>query len=215
MQTEENPQWVSEVKETDVVSQKSIKGTQTEKNLLTSFAGESQARNRYTYAASIARDEGYMQISAVFTETADQEKEHAKRFFTMLKDCGAAPDLEITWKFPTGTLGTTEENLRHAAAGEKFEFSTMYPGYAEVAEREGFPKVAALWRNVAKAETWHHERYVTLAENVAKGRVFTREKKIKWRCANCGYIHEGTSPPDKCPACDHPKAFFMVHVSEY
>ncbi|MEM2142721.1 MAG: rubrerythrin family protein [Candidatus Thorarchaeota archaeon] len=197
------------------MTQKSIKGTETEKNLLTSFAGESQARNRYTYAASIARDEGYMQIAQVFLETADHEKEHAKRFFTMLRDYGAAPELEVKWTFPTGSLGKTEENLRHAAAGEKYEFSEMYPHFAEVAEKEGFPKIAALWRSVAKSETWHHERYMTLAENVAKNRVFARENKVRWRCMNCGYVHEGTSPPEKCPACDHPKSYFMIHVSEY
>ncbi|NWF96465.1 MAG: rubrerythrin family protein [Candidatus Thorarchaeota archaeon] len=192
-----------------------LRGTQTEKNLLISFAGESQARNRYTYYASIARDEGYIQIMQVFQETADQEKEHAKRFFKMLKEGGATPELEVGYKFPTGPMGTTEENLRAAAAGEKHEFSTMYPGFAAVAEKEGFPKIAALWRMVAKAETWHHERYVMLAENIAKGRVFKRENKVKWRCINCGYVHEGEAPPERCPACDHPKSYFMIHDANY
>ncbi len=193
----------------------SLKGTQTEKNLLISFAGESQARNRYTYYASVARDEGYMQIMSIFQETADQEKEHAKRFFSALVEGGATPALEVAYEFPAGPLGKTAENLRAAAAGEQHEFTKMYPGFADIAEKEGFPKIAALWRNVSKAEMWHYDRYVMLAENVEKGLVFKREKKTQWRCMNCGYIHEGTSPPDRCPACNHPQSYFMVHTATF
>jgi rubrerythrin len=193
-----------------------LKGTQTEKNLLTSFAGESQARNRYTIAAKTAKKEGYPHIAAIFEETAGHELEHAKRFFTTLKEGGATEAIKIEWTFPTsGAYEDTESNLRHAAAGEKFEFSEMYPGYADVAEKEGFKKIAVLWRMIAKAETWHHERYIALAEQINDGTMFKKKEKVKWRCSNCGYIHEGESPPEKCPACQHDKSYFMLHFSEY
>ncbi len=192
-----------------------LKGTQTEKNLLTAFAGESQARNRYTYWASIAKKEGYVQISKVFQETADQEKEHAERFFKLLQEGNAAPEVEIAAAFPTGPMGSTLENLRAAAEGERYEYQEMYPGFAEVAEKEGFKKIAVIFRAVAVAEQWHNERYTILADNVEQGRVFARKNKIKWRCQNCGYIHVGEKPPERCPACDHPKSYFMVHDANF
>ena len=192
-----------------------LEGTKTEINLLTAFAGESQARNRYTFDASIAKKEGYVQVSEVFKETAGHEKEHAERLFKLLKEGGATPELKIEAGFPTGPLGGTEENLRGAAAGEKYEFTEMYPGFAEVAEKEDFSKIATVFRMIAKAETWHHDRFIELADNIAKGRVFKREKKIKWRCQNCGFIHEGEEPPEKCPACDHAKSYFLVHQAVF
>lgn len=190
---------------------KSLKGTQTEKNLLTAFAGESQARNRYTYFASQAKKEGYEQISWIFTDTADNEKEHAKRFFKCLE--GGA--LEITGTFPAGVVGTTLENLKGAAEGENHEWGVMYPDFAKVAEDEGFPHIAAIFRNIAEAEKGHENRYLKLAENIAKGRVFKKEKGIAWRCRNCGYRQEGTEPPEKCPACDHPRAYFEEAAENY
>ncbi len=192
-----------------------LKGTKTEINLLTAFAGESQARNRYTFYASMAKKEGYVQISEVFKETAGHEKEHAERLFKLLKEGGATPELKIEAGFPTGPLGGTEENLRAAAAGEKHEFSDMYPGFAEIAEKEGFSKIATVFRMIAKAEMWHHARFIELANNIDKDRVFKREKNIKWRCQNCGFIHEGEHPPEKCPACDHDKSYFMVHSAVF
>ncbi len=188
-----------------------LKGSRTEKNLLTAFAGESQARNRYTFWASIAKKEGYVQISKIFEETAAQEKEHAKRFFKLLREGNATDEIEIAAAFPAGPMGTTLENLRAAAAGEKYEYEEMYPEFAKIADEEGFSKIATIFRNVAVAEQWHHDRYKILADNVEQGRVFKRDNKIKWRCQNCGYIHVGTEPPEKCPACDHPKSYFMVH----
>jgi rubrerythrin len=187
-------------------------GTQTEKNLLTSFAGESQARNRYQRYAKAAKADGYEYIAQVFEETASQEFEHASRYFKLMVENECAPEAKIEWTFPVAHIGTTEENLRAAAAGEKFEFSSMYPGYADVADQEGFSKIAHVWRMIAKAETWHHERYTELAERVADGSILKKKEKIKWRCANCGYIHEGDHPPEKCPACDHPKGYFFPHV---
>ncbi|TXT54202.1 MAG: Rubrerythrin [Candidatus Thorarchaeota archaeon] len=192
-----------------------LKGTETEKNLLISFAGESQARNRYTYYAKEAKKEGYVQVEKVFLETADQEKEHAKRFFKFLKAGGATPALEVAYEFPTGPLGATEENLRAAAAGENHEYSHMYPGFAEVADKEGFPDIAHTWRMISKAESWHEERFLKLADNIANGTVFKRNEKIKWECQNCGYIHEGTTAPEKCPACDHSKAYFKMHFGNF
>lgn len=193
-----------------------LKGTKTEKNLLTSFAGESQARNRYTMAAGTAKKEGYPHIAAIFEETAGHELEHAKRFFKLLKEGGATEAIKVEWDFPTsGAYETTEENLRHAAAGEKFEFTEMYPGFAKIAEEEGFSKVAHQWRMIAHAESWHHERYLALAEQIKDGTIFKKDGKVFWRCSNCGYIHEGVSPPEKCPACQHDKAYFMLHFSEY
>jgi len=185
---------------------KSIKGTKTEKNLLTAFAGESQARNRYTYFASQARKEGYEQISAIFTETADNEKEHAKRFFKFLE----GGEVEVAAAFPAGVIGKTVDNLKSAAAGENYEQSTMYPDFAKTADEEGFTEIASVFRNVAVAEKQHEKRYLALANNIAKGNVFKREKTVKWRCRNCGYIHEGKEAPEKCPACAHPQAHFEL-----
>jgi len=185
---------------------KSVKGTQTEKNLLTAFAGESQARNRYTFFASKAKKEGYEQIRSIFIETADNEKEHAERLFKFLE----GGDVEITAAYPAGVIGTTTENLKAAAAGENHEWTTMYPEFADVADEEGFTEIACVMRAIAVAEKQHEKRYLALLENIEKGRVFKREKPVKWRCGNCGYIHEGTEPPDKCPACAHEKAYFEL-----
>jgi rubrerythrin len=185
---------------------KSLKGTKTEKNLLTAFAGESQARNRYTYFASKAKKEGYEQISFTFTETADNEKEHAKRFFKFLE----GGEVEVVAAFPAGVIGTTLENLQEAAAGENYEHSKMYPEFAKIADDEGFSEIACVFRNIAAAEKQHEKRYLAFAENIKKGRVFKREKQVKWRCRNCGYIHEGAEVPEKCPACAHPTAHFEL-----
>ena len=185
---------------------KSLKGSQTEKNLITAFAGESQARNRYTYFASKAREEGLVQIATIFEETANQEKEHAKRFFKFLE----GGDLEITETFPAGKIGTTLENLRAAAAGEEHEWTEMYPGFAKVAREEGFIAVAAAFEAISVAEKQHGKRYTDLADNLEAGRVFKRNGKVVWRCRNCGYLHEGEEAPDMCPACLHPKAHFEL-----
>lgn len=185
---------------------KSIKGTKTERNLLTSFAGESQARNRYTYFASQAKKEGFEQISAVFAETADQEKEHAKRFFSFLE----GGEVEIQWKFPAGVVGTTAENLKEAAGGEHFEWTQMYPNYSKVAREEGFEAVALLFEKVMVAEKQHEKRYRDLLKNVEENRVFKRSESVVWRCRNCGYLHEGKEAPAQCPACLHPQAYFEL-----
>ena len=185
---------------------KSLKGTRTEKNLLTAFAGESQARNRYTYFASQARKEGYEQIAAIFEETANQEKEHAKRLFSFLE----GGEVKIEASFPAGVVGSTKENLLAAAAGELYEHSQMYPEFARIAEEEGFPEIATVFKNIAVAEKYHEKRYRDFAANIEAGRVFQREATVTWRCRNCGYIHEGPSAPDKCPACAHPKAYFEL-----
>jgi len=184
----------------------SLKGTQTEKNLLTAFAGESQARNRYTYFASAAKKEGFVQISDIFTETADQEKEHAKRFFKFLE----GGEVEITGAFPAGSIGTTLENLKSAAEGEKFEWSTMYPEFAATARQEGFDAIALVFEMISVAEKQHEKRYAALAANIEKGAVFRKESPTKWRCRNCGYVHEGEEALDMCPACAHPKAHFEL-----
>ena len=184
----------------------SLKGTKTEKNLLTAFAGESQARNRYTYFASAAKKEGYVQISDIFSETADQEKEHAKRFFKFLE----GGEAEISAAFPAGVIGSTLENLKAAAAGEEYEWTKMYPGFAEIAREEGFDAIAMVFEMISVAEKQHEKRYRDLAANVETGRVFKKDKKIKWRCRNCGYVHEGDTAVDLCPACDHPQAHFEV-----
>ncbi len=185
---------------------KSIKGTRTEKNILAAFAGESQARNRYTYFASKAKKEGYVQISAIFQETADQEKEHAKRLFKFLE----GGEVEVTGSFPAGTIGTTEENLLASAGGEHYEHTEMYPSFAKIAREEGFEEIAVIFEAIAVAEKQHEARYRALAENIRAGRVFKRDEPVKWRCLNCGYIHEGTEAPERCPACDHPKAHFEL-----
>ena len=183
-----------------------IKGTQTEKNLLTAFAGESQARNRYTYYAGQARKEGFVQISDIFAETADQEKEHAKRLFKFLE----GGDVEILAAFPAGTIGTTAENLTAAAGGENHEWTEMYPQFAEVAREEGLDHIARVFEAIAVAEKQHEKRYLGLLENIKNGKVFKKDQKVVWRCRNCGYLHESDSAPDACPACAHPKAHFEV-----
>ena len=183
-----------------------LRGTQTEKNLLTAFAGESQARNRYTYYASKAKKEGYAQISDIFAETADQEKEHAKRLFKLLE----GGEVEISGAFPAGTIDPTVENLKAAAAGENYEHTEMYPGFAKVAEEEGFSDIAAVFLAIAVAEKQHEKRYLDLAANIDAGRVFNRETPVVWRCRNCGYLHEGNKAPETCPACDHPQAHFEL-----
>ena len=184
----------------------SIKGTQTEKNLLTAFAGESQARNRYTYFASVAKKEGYVQISDIFAETADQEKEHAKRFFKFLE----GGEIEVAAAFPAGTIGTTLENLKAAAAGEEYEWTTMYPGFANVAREEGFEAIALVFEKISIAEKQHDKRYKDLAANIEADTVFKKDQAVSWRCRNCGYLHDGEEAPDMCPACAHPKAHFEV-----
>ena len=190
---------------------KSIKGTKTEQNLLKSFAGESQARGRYVYFASIAKKEGYEQISAIFSETAEQEKEHAKRFFKFFE----GGMVEITASFPAGILSTTLENLKAAAAGENEEWSELYPEFAKVADEEGFPEIAEAWRRIATVEAGHEARYLKLYERVLNGTVFEDEEEIEWQCRNCGYIHKGKKAPDMCPACQHPKAYFERKKNNY
>ena len=188
-----------------------IKGTKTELNLLKAFAGESQARNRYTFFSSVARDEDFQQISALFTETADNEKEHAKVFFKYLE----GGDTEITATYPAGRIGTTHENLLAAAAGERMEWSVLYPDFADVADAEGFADIATSWREIADVETHHEARYRKLLENIEANRVFTRDKPIKWKCRNCGYVHTGTSAPDICPACKHPQSYYEVLAENF
>ena len=190
---------------------KSLKGTRTEKNLLTAFAGESQARNRYTYFASQARKEGYEQIAAIFAETADQEKEHAKREFKFLE----GGEVEIAAAFPAGVIGSTLENLKAAAAGENYEHTQMYPGFAEVADKEGFAEIAEVFRNIAIAEKRHEQRYLALAKNITDGLVFKREKPVSWVCRNCGYVHEGPEAPEVCPACAHPQSYYELEAVNY
>jgi rubrerythrin len=190
---------------------KSIKGTKTEKNLLTAFAGESQARNRYTYFASQAKKEGYEQISGFFTETADNEKEHAKRLFKFLE----GGEAEVCAAFPAGMIGNAADNLRAAAAGENHEHTFMYPEFARIADEEGFPAIAVVLRAIAVAEKRHEERYLGLLENIVKARVFKRESSAEWKCRNCGYVHEGTDAPAKCPACDHPQAYFELYEENW
>lgn len=184
----------------------SIKGTRTEKNLLTSFAGESQARNRYTFFASVAAKEGYKQISLAFEETANQEKEHAKRMFKFLE----GGDVEITATYPAGKIGTTLENLEAAACGENEEWTAAYPEFARIADEEGFPEIAAMYRAISVAEKQHEKRYRAFAENIKNGVVFKRDGKVYWRCLNCGYVYEGDSAPEQCPACAHPQAYFEL-----
>lgn len=190
---------------------KTLKGTRTEKNLLTAFAGESQARNRYTYFGSQARKEGYQQIMGLFLETAGNEKEHAKRLFKFLK----GGEVEIKASFPAGLIGDSKENLKASAAGENYEHTKMYPGFAEVAEEEGFPEIASVFRAIAVAEKQHEKRYLNLLENIEKGRVFRRENVVRWKCMNCGYIHQGTEAPEECPACAHPKEYFELLAENY
>ncbi len=185
---------------------KSIKGTRTEKNLLASFAGESQARTRYTFFASQAKKDGYVQIQRFFEETADNEKEHAKRFFKFLE--GGA--VEITATYPAGIIGTTAENLAAAADGEHEEHTVLYPEAAKIADEEGFPEIASAFRNIAMVEKHHAERYRALLKNITDGKVFKKDSSTKWKCGNCGYIYEGATAPDKCPACLHPQSYFEM-----
>ncbi len=189
----------------------SLKGTQTEKNILTAFAGESQARNKYTYFASQAKKEGYVQISSIFEETANQEKEHAKRLFKMLE----GGDAQIQATFPAGKIGTTFENLQEAAAGENYENTTMYPEFAKVAKEEGFNDIAAIFKNIAIAEKRHEDRYRKLASNIEKGIVFKSDKSVRWVCRNCGFVHEANEAVLKCPACAHPQAHFELEMINY
>ena len=183
-----------------------FKGSKTEKNLLTAFAGESQARNRYTYAAGKARKEGFVQIADIFEETANQEKEHAKRFFKFLE----GGDVEIQAAFPAGVIGSTAENLKGAAGGENHEWTEMYPGFAGTAREEGFDDIAGAFEAIAVAEKQHEKRYLGLLANVDGGTVFKKDEVVTWRCRNCGYLHEGTEAPDVCPACVHPQAHFEL-----
>ncbi|UCD52307.1 MAG: rubrerythrin family protein [Phycisphaerales bacterium] len=189
----------------------SLKGTETEKNLLAAFAGESQARNRYTYYASTAKKEGYVQMAAIFEETANQEKEHAKRLFKFLE----GGEVEIQAAFPAGVIGSTLENLKAAAAGEHYETTEMYPNFAKVAESEGLAEVAAVFKMIAVAEKRHEDRYLALAKNITDGTVFKRPAPVRWVCRNCGYVHEGTEAPKVCAACAHPQAHFELEAANY
>jgi rubrerythrin len=191
--------------------EKSIKGTRTEQNLLKSFAGESQARSRYVFFASVAKKEGYEQISGVFSETAEQEKEHAERFFKFLE----GGMVEITASYPAGVIGNTMENLAAAAAGEYEEWAELYPVFADIAEEEGFKNIAVAWRMIAKVEQEHERRYLKLLENLKEGKVFEKDEEIEWQCRNCGFIHKGKKAPGKCPACEHPQAYFEPMKQNY
>ncbi len=188
-----------------------LKGSQTEKNLLGAFVGESQARNRYNFFASVAKKEGYEQISAIFQETADNEKEHAKMFFKLLE----GGDAEITASFPAGVIGSTAENLKAAADGEHHEWGTLYPTFAETAEKEGFTEIAKTFLQVATVEAHHEERYQTLLSNIKDGIVFSRDAPVKWKCRNCGHIHESANAPDECPVCAHPISYFELWCKNY
>jgi rubrerythrin len=188
-----------------------LKGSKTEKNLLAAFAGESQARNRYTYFASAAKKEGYEQISAIFLETAENEKEHAKLFFNLLK----GGDVEIVAAYPAGVVGNTGENLKAAAAGENLEWTKLYQDFADVAKKEGLNEVYETFTQVAKVEKFHEARYLNLLKSVKEGKVFKKDSSVKWHCRNCGYVFEGKDIPDKCPVCKHPRAYFEVLAENY
>ncbi len=190
---------------------KSIKGSQTEKNLLAAFAGESQARNRYTYFASVAKKEGLEQIASIFIETADNEKEHAQVFFQYLE----GGEVEITAGYPAGTIKDPKSNLEAAANGEKMEWTTIYAGFAKTARAEGFPEIAQSFKQIAEVEQFHEARYRKLIANITNGEVFKRKTPVKWHCRNCGYVHEGTEPPKECPACKHPQAFYELLAENY
>ena len=190
---------------------KSVKGTKTEKNLLASFAGESQARNRYTYFASVAKKEGYEQISAIFLETADNEKEHAKRFFRYLE----GGETEITASYPAGIIGTTAQNLEAAAGGENLEWTKLYKEAAQTADEEGFSEIADQFREIAEVEAQHEKRYRKLLANIKESKVFKKDKPVKWHCRNCGYVYEGVDAPKECPACKHPTAYYEVLAENY
>jgi rubrerythrin len=190
---------------------KSIKGTTTEKNLLAAFAGESQARNRYTYYAGAAEKEGYLQIAEMFRETAENEKEHAKLFFKYLE----GGMVEIKAQYPAGVIGSTADNLKASAAGEREEWGILYPNFGKIAREEGFPDVAATFEEVAKVESAHEERYLKLLANVEKSQVFKRSAEVKWKCRNCGYIHVGMEAPQICPACKHPQRYYEIQAQNY
>ncbi len=190
---------------------KSIKGTQTEKNLLASFAGESQARNRYTYFASQARNEGFQQIANIFSETADNEKEHAEIFFSYLE----GGDLEITASYPAGMIKDTAANLEAAAAGERMEWSILYKEASATAKKEGFKDIAVSFKEISEVEEFHEKRYRKLLANVTKGEVFKKKTAVKWHCTNCGYVHEGTEAPESCPACKHPRSYYELLAENY
>lgn len=189
----------------------SIKGTKTEKNLLAAFAGESQARNRYTYFASAAKKAGYEQIAAIFLETADNEKEHAKRFFKFLE----GGSVEITVAYPSGVIGETADNLLAAADGEKFEWTTLYKDFGAIAEEEGFGDIAEAFRGIAKVEEKHEKRYRKLLANLKEGKVFKRDENVRWKCRNCGYVTEGKEAPDMCPVCLHPRSYYELFCEPY
>lgn len=191
--------------------EKSLKGTRTEQNLLKAFAGESQARNRYEFFSKVAKEEGYVQISHIFQKTADQEKQHAKRFFKFLE----GGELEITATYPAGKISTTAENLKAAAMGENEEWTILYPRFAEIAKEEGFAEIATAFKMIAKVEAEHEKRYLKLLSNIENGTVFKKDKKVKWVCTNCGYVHEGEKVLENCPACQHPKAYFEVLEENY
>ena len=190
---------------------KSIKGIKTEKNLLKAFAGESQARNRYTYFTSAARKEGFEQIANIFAETAENEKEHAKVFFNYLE----GGDVEIVAAYPAGMIKDTKSNLEGASAGENMEWTKLYADFAKIAREEGFPDVADSFEQISKVEKFHESRYRKLIANIANGEVFKKKAVVKWHCANCGYVYEGTEPPKECPACKHPQAFYEVLAENY
>jgi rubrerythrin len=183
-----------------------LKGSKTEKNILTAFAGESQARNRYSYFASQAKKEGLVQMSLIFEETANQEKEHAKRLFKLLQ----GGELEIQAAFPAGVIGTTADNLKESAGGEHYEWEEMYPGFAKTAREEGLEDIAKIFESIAVAEKQHEKRYLSLLANLKEGKVFKKEKSVVWRCINCGYLHEGNEAPEECPACAHPRDYYEV-----
>ncbi|WP_291574097.1 rubrerythrin [Clostridium sp. UBA4548] len=194
---------------------KNLKGTRTAENLLKAFAGESQARNRYTYYSSVAKKEGFNQISALFMETAEQEKEHAKRFYKFLKEQMNGEGIEITATYPVGLSDDTKINLGYAAAGENEEWTELYPEFAKVAKEEGFPEVALAFEMIAKVEKFHEERYRKLLANIENGTVFKKDEPVMWKCGNCGFIFEGKEAPEKCPACVHPKSYFEVFCENY
>jgi len=191
--------------------EKSLKGTKTEQNLLKAFAGESQARNRYEFFASVAKKEGYEQIAAIFQETANQEKEHAKRFFKFLQ----GGITEITASYPAGIIGTTKENLKAAAEGENEEWTDLYPAFAEIAKEEGFPEIASAFKIIAKVEAEHERRYLKLLQNLSEDKVFMKKGKVWWKCLNCGYVYESEKAMENCPACLHPKSFMQVREENY
>ncbi|MEA3489432.1 MAG: rubrerythrin family protein [Candidatus Omnitrophota bacterium] len=190
---------------------KSIKGTKTEKNLLASFAGESQARNRYTYFAGVAKKAGFEQIAAIFLETADNEKEHAKRFFKLLE----GGEVEIAASYPAGVIGDTAANLEASAAGENLEWTKLYKEAEETAREEGFEEIAVQYKEIAEVEEQHEKRYRELLKNVKEGKVFKKDTVVKWKCRNCGYVHEGKEAPEECPACKHPQAFYELLCENY